>query len=134
MLSAFAFHHVGIACFDIDKTSVYYVAMGYQKTETIIDPLQNVKVCVLRKSEMPTIELLEPVDEKSPICGILKNKGGVSPYHICYQIPDMDMSIMELRGMGFIPTSGPPKKSNVFSRKVCFLYHKSMGIIELIER
>lgn len=76
-LSALSFHHIGMTCYDIDKTSAYYETVRYAKTETVVDPLQNVKVCVLQKDGFPTIELLAPVDDKSPVCGILK-KSGVS--------------------------------------------------------
>ena len=131
-LSALSFHHIGMACFDIDKTSAYYETIGYAKTEIVVDPLQNVKVCVLQKEGSPTIELLAPVDDKSPVCGILK-KSGVSPYHICYQTSDMNATILELRNKRFTPPLGFPKMSNVFLHKVCFLYHKDVGLIELIE-
>lgn len=47
MLPDFKFHHIGIAVFDIDDTAQYYIDAGYQKTETVIDTIQNVKICFL---------------------------------------------------------------------------------------
>lgn len=131
MLPYFTFNHIGVACFDIDKTASIYVNAGYERTETIIDPLQNVKVCVLTKNLMPIVELLAPVDEKSPICKILQ-KSGVSPYHICYNVPNIEQAIADLRDLKYIPVS-KPKMSNVFNRTVCFLFHKEIGLIEIIE-
>lgn len=106
MPSSFSFHHIGMACFDIGRTSAYYMVMGYQKTETTVDPLQNVKVCVLRKFGFPTIELLEPVDGNSPVINILE-KSGVTPYHLCYEVPDMKSAMTELKGRRFIPLDRP---------------------------
>lgn len=132
MLSVFDFHHIGIACRDIEKTAKMYVSGGYDRTDTIIDPLQNVYVCVLSKYNQPTIELLAPVDEKSPICRILEKAGGASPYHVCYKVPEMDKAIADLRKKRYIPTSRP-KMSNVFGKLVCFLFHKDVGLVEIIQ-
>ena len=132
MLPNFQFHHIGIACQDIEKTAGMFVDAGYSRTEAIIDPLQNVNVCVLTKEGMPKIELLAPVDEKSPICKILQKSNGATPYHICYLVPDMEQTIADLRKLRFIPTS-KPKMSNVFGASVCFLFHKDIGLIEIIQ-
>ncbi len=132
MLHYFSFNHIGIACRDIDKTASVYVNAGYERTQTIIDPLQNVKVCVLKKESMPTIELLAPVDENSPICKTLE-KSGVAPYHICYNVPCLEQAIRDLRLMRYLPVS-KPKMSNVFNTLVCFLYNKDIGLIEILEK
>lgn len=132
MLPYFRFHHIGIACQDIEKTAKMYVAGGYLRSDTIVDPLQNVYVCVLKKEGQPTVELLAPVDETSPICRTLQKAGGVVPYHICYCVPDMDQALADLRKRRFLPT-GKPKMSNVFGNIVCFLYHKDIGLIEVIQ-
>ncbi len=132
MLSYFEFHHIGVACQDIEKTASMYVEAGYSRTDTIIDPLQNVNVCVLTKEGMPRIELLSPVDGNSPICKLLQKSSGATPYHICYVIPDMEQALVELRKLRFIPTS-KPKMSNVFGAPVCFLFHKDIGLIEIIQ-
>ncbi len=132
MLPFFTFNHIGVACYDIDKTADIYLNAGYQRTDTIIDPLQNVKVCVLTKESMPTVELLAPVDDMSPICKTLQ-KSGVSPYHICYNVPNMEQAIKELRAKKFMPVS-KPKMSNVFNSMVCFLFHKEIGLIEILEK
>lgn len=132
MLPYFQFHHIGVACNDIEKTAGMYVDAGYSRTEAIIDPLQNVNVCVLTKEGMPKIELLAPVDEKSPICKILQKSSGATPYHVCYTVLDMEKAIADLRKLRFIPTS-KPKMSNVFDALVCFLFHKDIGLIEIIQ-
>lgn len=132
MLPYFNFHHIGIACFDIDKTAHYYIECGYSKSPVIIDPLQNVKVSVLVKMGMPTIELLAPVDDKSPICKILQ-KSGVIPYHICYVVSEMKQAIEDLKKEHFMLIS-KPLLSNVFNEEVCLLFNKHVGVIEILEK
>lgn len=96
MLPDFKFHHIGIAVWDIEETALYYVDAGYMKAETVIDEIQNVKICFLTKENMPMLELLAPVDENSPVNRIL-NKMGVSPYHCCYLVDDMEDAVCRLK-------------------------------------
>lgn len=132
MLPYFTFNHIGVACYEIDKTASIYVEAGYKRSDEIIDPQQNVKVCVLTREGMPVIELLAPVDDSSPICKTLQ-KSGVSPYHICYNVPDMEQAIKDLRKKKYMPVSRP-KVSNVFNSMVCFLFNKEIGLIEILEQ
>ena len=69
------FHHIGIACRDIDKSKVFYVDQGYTAAPTTLDPLQRVKVCFLEKQGVPRLELLEPVGEDSPVARTLAASG-----------------------------------------------------------
>jgi catechol 2,3-dioxygenase-like lactoylglutathione lyase family enzyme len=43
-------HHIGIAVNSIEETAKWYIAMGYTLSETIEDPIQNVRVAFLEKS------------------------------------------------------------------------------------
>ena len=72
MLDSFKFHHLGVAVKDISKSAPIYKDGGYNVSDIIYDPVQNVNICWLTKETMPTVELLAPVDESSPICKILE--------------------------------------------------------------
>ena len=74
MLEELSFHHVGVACKDIDKTARVYELLGYKKEVPVFDPLQNINICFLHHPTMPLIELLSPVDENSPVVQILSKK------------------------------------------------------------
>ena len=89
------FHHVGIACRDIEASKTFYIDQGYTASATTHDTIQNVFICFLHKDGMPTIELLAPVDEKSPVNRTLATSG-VTPYHICYETEDLEGKIEEL--------------------------------------
>ena len=75
MLESMKFHHIGVAVKDISATAAVYVAGGYKQSETIFDPEQNVNICWLTKEGMPVVELLEPVDETSPVNKTLEKNG-----------------------------------------------------------
>ncbi len=128
------FHHVGIAVMDFESVKPFYLSMGYSVQIEIYDAEQNVEVCVLKGNVgQPIIELLAPHNDKSPINTILK-KNGPTPYHICYQVDDIRSSVDILKGQKFMVVA-KPKISNAFQNKrVCFLWNKAVGVIELIEK
>lgn len=132
MLPDFKFHHIGIAVWDIEETALYYVDAGYMKAETVIDEIQNVKICFLTKENMPMLELLAPVDENSPVNRIL-NKMGVSPYHCCYLVDDMEDAVYRLKKKKFVPLIKPVEACAIDGKRVCFLFSKTVGLIELVE-
>lgn len=132
MLESFKFHHIGVAVKDIDKTAAMYVGGGYQKSEPIFDPVQNVNICWLTKDGMPTVELLAPVDETSPVCKILE-KNGVTPYHTCYMVDDIEQAIVDLRQQKYVLVSKPVEAVAIHNSKVAFLHHRQVGLIEIVE-
>lgn len=127
------FNHIGIACFSIEKTAPFYLGLGYSKSDTVFDPIQNVRICFLSHTEMPTLELLEPCDEKSPVNDTLR-KNGVSPYHICYESDEIDNSVSKLKEMKFYPLSKPVSAVAFNGKKVCFLFRNDVGLLELVEK
>lgn len=132
MLESFKFHHIGVAVKEINLTATIYAAGGYNQSETIFDSIQNVNICWLTKDGMPTVELLAPVNETSPVNKILE-KNGVSPYHICYEVNDMDSVIKDLRKQKYVMVCKPVPAVAIHNCRVCFLFNKHIGLIELVE-
>jgi len=132
MLDSFKFHHIGVAVKDITATAAIYVAGGYKQSETTFDPVQNVNICWLTKEAMPVVELLEPVDETSPVNKTLE-KNGVTPYHTCYTVDDIEQAVQELRKMKYVVVSRPVEAVAIHNCKVAFLFNKNVGLIELVE-
>lgn len=130
--SLLKFHHIGIACHDIAKSQAFYTAMGYEASPVIDDPIQHVRVCFLEKDQTPRIELLEPLDDHSPVVRTLAT-AGVTPYHICYRVPKMSSAIEFLRGQRFLLVSGPVPACAMDDKPIAFLFQKHTGLIELVE-
>ena len=126
------FHHIGIACYNIEDTAAFYISQNYSLTETVYDSIQNVYIAFLSKVNNPLIELISPHDETSPINKSLQ-KNGVAPYHICYETQDIDSSILNLKKQKFLVVSNPSPAVAFGGRRVCFLFNKSIGLIELVE-
>ena len=133
-LQMLSFHHIGIACRDIERTAAFYTAMGYTAAPVVEDPLQHVNVCFLDKDGAPRVELLSPLDDQSPVQRTL-DTAGVAPYHMCYEVEDIEAAIARLRSaQRFLLVSGPVAACAMDDRRVAFLYQKNTGLIELVEK
>lgn len=126
------FHHIGYAVNDIDKAKSEFADSGYDVTETVIEPIQKVYVSYARKEGNPTIELLQPLDDKSPIVKILA-KNGPTPYHICYAVDDIYSSIAELRKRKYIPLAKPIPGHGLDDALMVFMFKKEIGLIQLVQ-
>lgn len=126
------FHHIGIACRDIAKTQAFYLGQGYTASPVVEDPLQHVRISFLEKEGAPRIELLEPLDDQSPVARTLATSG-VSPYHMCYEVQDIEAAVNHLRGQRFLLVNGPVPACAMDDRRIAFLFQKNTGLIELVE-
>lgn len=127
------FHHIGIAVKNgVETSSVYALLGGGKIIDKIFDPVQNVNISWLKSDNRPLLEFLEPVDEKSPVNKILE-KNGVTPYHICYEVENINDTIKELRNHKFVLVSKPSVAPALDNHLVAFLFHKETGLIELVE-
>lgn len=126
------FHHIGIACRDIEKTKAFYLQQGYTATPIVEDPLQHVRISFLDKDGGPRLELLEPIGDQSPVARTLATSG-VTPYHICYEVRDLEEAIATLRSQRFLLVNGPVPACALDNRRIAFLFQKNTGLIELLE-
>ncbi|MCL1947573.1 MAG: lactoylglutathione lyase, partial [Chitinivibrionia bacterium] len=69
-------------------------------------------------------------------CAVSKiiEKSGVSPYHICYETENIENAINELKKKKYLLLARPVNAVALNDRKICFLYNKEVGLIELTER
>ena len=132
MLDNFRFHHIGVATNDIDTTASVYEQCGYRRSASIFDPVQNVNICWLTKEGVPTVELLAPVDEKSPVNKTLE-KNGVTPYHTCWIVPNIEEAALQLRKQRYVMVSKPAEAVAFCGSRVAFFFNKAVGLIELVE-
>jgi len=128
------FHHVGVAVKSIDDALRYYVdVFGFER---LGDPVEvepeHVRVCFLRAEPGFLIELVEGLDDQSPVRELLE-RPGAGTYHICYQVDDLDRAVRELRSHNCFPfkrfevaTEGP--------RRFAFLLTPDRQLFELCER
>jgi len=133
MISKYAFHHLGIATKSIEKCANIYSKLGYNMSNIKVEPSQNVKIGFLSKADSPIIELVEPLNNESPISNIVKNSG-TTPYHTCYEVEDILKSIEELEELNFRPLMEPLKSQTMEDGLFCYLFSSEVGLVELYQR
>jgi methylmalonyl-CoA/ethylmalonyl-CoA epimerase len=130
----FVFHHIGNAVRDLSKAiPIYRNLFGYElKAGPFEDPIQNVSVCFLSRGEGdPVIELVAPLGPNSPVDRTLKKGGG--PYHICYQVPDINAAIRHLTEEGSFLLSGPVPAVAFEMREIAWLMTEADLLVELVQ-
>ena len=117
------FHHIGL--------SVKSITSIFPKAKPIIDPIQKVKEAFINFEGM-TLELLEPIDETSPIYNNLKNNYKLC--HICFEVSNLNNAIENAKKEKFHVIQKPVPAIALGNRKVCFLFHSDYHIVELLQR
>jgi methylmalonyl-CoA/ethylmalonyl-CoA epimerase len=134
ILAQSRFHHIGIAVPSVKQAAVFYKEAGYTVSDEIIEPTQKVIVVSAKRANEPIIELLEPLNDESPVVNILKRSGGGGgAYHICYAVKNINYAIDELRKKKFFPLGKPVPGKGVDNALTVFLYNKIVGLIQLVE-
>ena len=97
------FHHIGVAVPDLESALRCYVdVFGFERvTDPVEVPPQGVRVCFVRAQPGVMIELVEGAGEDSPVRSLTAR--GARPYHICYEVEDLDEALRQLRARGCRP-------------------------------
>ena len=125
--------HIGYAVRNIAETAAPYIAAGWTLSEVFNEEVQHAKIAFLQKEGMSTIELVSPLEGESPVDKFLAN-GGVQPYHICYVVKDIWTALEDLHQEGFMPLFMPVASVAMDNKQICYLYNKSVGLIEIVEK
>ncbi len=150
-------HHIGYA---VDSISDYLHGFFLQAfspvrvSQPVADPIQRVRVCfaemrpgsfspfggpaALSQDRPETgsfgglIELVEPLDDDSPLRSIVgSRRGGL--YHLCYEVDDLDVELSRLRSMRCMPLARPAPAAAFDNRRIVFMLTPQHDLIELVE-
>lgn len=125
--------HVGYAVQDMRAAEASFMELGYcPYGDGIEDHGRGVEIRFFCDPAGVKIELIAPLGDNSPVNTWLR-KNGNSPYHICYQSDELAKDVAALKEKGFMvvqPSLPAPAMNN---RRVCFMYSKNTGLIELVE-
>ena len=75
-------HHAGYIVHDAEDTSLFQEKL--HRIASVFDPLQEATICLYRNQHDGLIELIQPLNEKSPVWNFLQ-KNGSRFHHHCYQ-------------------------------------------------
>jgi len=96
------------------------------------DHVQHVMLAMLISANGYRIELIQPVDKKSPSFDFMKKGGGFQ--HICYRVKNIKNTISQIKSKGYLLFRQPVEAPLFGRKKVAFLFSKNTNqIIELLE-
>lgn len=131
--SDMTFHHMGVAVPELaGAIAEYREIFGYSLASgPFNDPIQKVSVCFLARGGEPQIELVAPFGEASPIKRLLSSGGGA--YHFCYEVPDIEKAIADVRARKCLVISGPVRAVAFGNRRIAWFYTPARQLVELLE-
>ncbi|HEV8500230.1 MAG TPA: VOC family protein [Casimicrobiaceae bacterium] len=128
------FHHIGVACRDVDAEVERLAALGYlPEHPEFLDPVQGVRGRFMT-GQSPRLELLEPLH--GVVDGVLAPwlNQGIKLYHLAYLTPDLAAEIERLRSGGAKLMVKPVPAVAFGGREIAFLMLANGILIELISR
>ena len=119
---------------DIQKAVSAFQSLGWkirEGTGVIFDAERQAEICFL-DGDGGTIELVKPCENSDllPLARKFRN----SPYHVCFEVPDIDKAVTGLREKGFLLFKAKSKAVAISdSAQVAFLMSAGTGMIELVQ-
>ncbi len=121
-------HHIGYLVKNINKAGEMFSLLGFEvASELTYDEYRQINIQFMQKDGY-MIELVEPADKESVVGKLLK-KSGSSPYHICYEVEDLEAVTACLRKKSFVLWEEPHPAPAIEGRDVVFLYSSRIGLI-----
>lgn len=92
-------HHVGYAVKNIEKAKQQFEMLGYKSKGNVTkDEYRNIQILFMVNGN-ECIELVSPLPGDNPVQSIIK-KSGSTPYHICYEVKDLQKTIEDMQKWG----------------------------------
>ena len=123
------FHHIGVACQDIQRYKEVLVKLFSISNESDIiqDSEQDAELCMVELNNGLKLELIQG----KPVENLIKK--GITYYHLCFSVDNIDEAIEHMSSRNSLIVK-EPKPAILFSgKKVAFL-HTPIGLIELLEK
>jgi methylmalonyl-CoA/ethylmalonyl-CoA epimerase len=127
-------NHVGVAVPDIEQACETYRSL-YGATDITVPfdmPEQGVKVCFVNLPNSQ-IELIEPLNEASPIANFLKKNPSGGQHHVCFEVADINQAVSEMEKRGATVLGKP--RIGAHGTMIIFVHPKNSNgvLIELME-
>ena len=128
-------NHIGVATPSIARSiETYRTLLGATAIGAPFDlPAQGVRVCFV-DAPNTQIELIEPLDDASPIAGFLRRNPAGGQHHLCFEVPDIHAAIADLTAKGATVLGQP--RIGAHGTPIVFVHPRDMGglLVELMEQ
>ena len=127
------FHHYGLAVKELPSSVKFHERLGYNCSEPMIEPIQNVELVFCELESYPSVELVKPINEISPINGYVKKNKAIV-YHICYEIGEPECMSIIFKDNKVLWESKPQPAILFNNRLVSFHFVDNLGLIEILQK
>ncbi len=119
--------HIGIAVESVDEAlKIYSDVLGFQVKGIHDMSDEGMRIAVI-VSNGTVLELIEPLDEKSPVARFLQNRGcGV--HHLCFSVTHFDQTVARIKSEG-LKSVGEIRRGVKGVRVVFFHPKDTMGVL-----
>ena len=125
--------HIGYLTGNIPETSKAFEILGYVAGEIVNDDTQQTRICFLHKEGEVNIELVEPYEDNKTMQKMFA-KRGVSPYHTCYEVEDIDIEYGKLINQNWTALFEPVAAPAFGNRRICYFWNREIGFVELVNK
>jgi len=127
------FHHVGVACRNLDADERVFAALGYgREGDDFFDPIQGIHGRFLVKEGAPRLELLVDHEADGALAPWLRK--GTKFYHMAYEVDDLPGTSDRLVALGAKVTVTPVPAVAFGGRAITFLMLPNLALVELISK
>ncbi|MBD5655525.1 MAG: VOC family protein [Candidatus Eremiobacteraeota bacterium] len=129
-IAGLTFHHVGVACRNLDAEERTFALLGYRlERPEFFDPIQGVHGRFVTGGG-PRLELLRNDTEPGVLTPWLKK--GVRFYHVAYEVDDLAAAAATLLTAGTKALMEPVPAVAFGGRPICFYMLPNLSLVELI--
>src|SRR5665213_2491803 len=121
------FHHVGIACKNIDEeiANISKIHQVIHQSTKVFDQEQNAELVLLTLADGTKLELISGEQVETLL------KKNITYYHLCFEVDDINTEIDRLVNEGAFLISAP-KPAILFNNRLVAFLNVSYGMIELL--
>lgn len=127
-------NHVGVAVPNIEQAcETYRTLYGATHITAPFDmPEQGVKVCFVNLPNSQ-IELIEPLNDASPIANFIKKNPAGGQHHVCFEVADINEALTEMEKRGATVLGKP--RIGAHGTMIIFIHPKNSNgvLVELME-
>lgn len=121
-------HHIGYVVTNASDQNLVNPALHL--LTTVEDEIQGAKICLYKNQQNELIELIEPLDEGSPVWNFLQ-KHPNTVHHSCYEISDEELK-KHVEENHLVKIMGPVPAEIFNNRMVVFYVTRDRELLEFI--
>ena len=126
-------HHIGYVVENIETAAQGFEVLGYWMVAAPVnDDIQRCRISFIEHEGEPLIELVEPFENNKSLQKMLTQRGN-APYHMCYEVEDVEALFDELSEKeGWMPLSRPVEAAAFDNRLIMYFYNAKVGYVEFV--